>query len=513
MLAKSDGLHSKSNRIKNSIDKKTKKVDEMKLDADKLLIDIRDIMESVDETIINLENYGSNEDHVKLPIALKEAQKYFNEINEKSKNLPNSNDINKCGVEHLEYWTNKYDEQSARKMKLDNILAEQKNLLARLDDLKNLTHRVFRDSSETEVFITKNKKDLERLKEKTIKINDEYLEIEKLIDTNVIAAASSKLESTNGTIDTLKIENETLMNLQDEVEKVILEREDELNEIRDRILPETQKHAEDLSQRSKIIVNLFQTSKDGAQVAIMAGTAHKNISEAIHAAKIAADEAFEAARKSHEALNPEDEETFAEKGEDLSLESVAIQEDAEVQIKKINGELKFYSKIKLILILNLSNFLELKSELTQQQDVIKEMSNTIRKSGKINNDIYQQIIRLTNNDGRKAIQEVASEADAVLEGIHGVSKEVDEINENVGNLKERFNELDPEWDSKFGLAEENIAKSLINIREGNNLWNINEKNIEQQNEKFAAWNDSISLKLQELRDKITKAKHVAESVS
>lgn len=141
------------------------------------------------------------------------------------------------------------------------------------------------------------------------------------------------------------------------------------------------------------------------------------------------------------------------------------------------------------------------------------MSDTIRKSGKVNNEISQQITRLTKNDGRKAIQEAAADADNVLENIRGVAQEVDGINENVDKLKGRLKELDPEWDSKFGLAEENIAKSLINIREGNNLWNINEQTIQQQNEKFTAWNDSISSKLQELRDKITKAKHVAESVS
>jgi laminin alpha 1/2 len=339
MLAKSDGLHSKSNRIKNSIDKKAKKVEQMKLDADKLLIDIRDIMGTVEETVINVENYESNEDHVKLPIALKEAQMYFDDISERAKNLPNSNEVNKCGVDHLDYWTNTYEEQSTKKMKLDNILAEQKNLLSRLDDLKNLTHRVFRDSSETEAFITKNKKDLERLREKTAKINDEYSEIEKLIDTNVIAASSSKLESLQDSFEKAEVEDENLIKLQEEVEKFILEREDELNEIRDKILPEAQKHADDLSQRSKIIVNLFQSSKDGAQVAIMAGTAHKNITEAIHAAKIAANEAQEAAKKSEAALYPVDEETFAEKGEDLRLESEAIQEDAEEQIKKIEGKI------------------------------------------------------------------------------------------------------------------------------------------------------------------------------
>ena len=141
------------------------------------------------------------------------------------------------------------------------------------------------------------------------------------------------------------------------------------------------------------------------------------------------------------------------------------------------------------------------------------MSGIIRKSGQTNNEISQQITRLMNNEERKMIEEAASEVDKVLENIHEVDNEVDSINENVDGLKERLKELDPEWESKFGMAEENVAKSLINIREGNNLWNINEQKIQKQNEKFDAWNASMSSKLQELRDKITKAKHVAESVS
>lgn len=140
------------------------------------------------------------------------------------------------------------------------------------------------------------------------------------------------------------------------------------------------------------------------------------------------------------------------------------------------------------------------------------MTETIRKSGKMNNEISQQITRLSNSDGRKVIEETVAEVDGVLEDIRDSEREVNKINGNVNELKERLKDLDPEWDSKFGLAEENVAKSLINIREANTTWNINEQNIQQQNEKFAVWNSSISSKLQELRDKIAKAKHAAESV-
>lgn len=309
----------------------------MKLDADQLLMKIRDIMDSVQETIINLENYGTNDEHVKLPSALREAQKYLDDIEQKSKNFPTFNDVTKCPNEQHEFWTDEYEAQKERKTKLDGIYADQQDLLRRLDDLKNLTHRVFRDSSETEAFITKNKKDFDKLKEKVGQIRSEEDEIEKLLDTNVIAASSSKLESLQDNFDKANVENTDLLQLQEEVEKKILEDDEALNEIRNKNLPEAKKHAEDLAQRSKIIVGSFQTSKDGAHVALLAGTAHKNISDEIHAAKIAAQEAYDAALQSQDALNPIDEETFLEKGNDLKLESDSIQEDADVQIKKIKG--------------------------------------------------------------------------------------------------------------------------------------------------------------------------------
>jgi laminin alpha 1/2 len=141
------------------------------------------------------------------------------------------------------------------------------------------------------------------------------------------------------------------------------------------------------------------------------------------------------------------------------------------------------------------------------------MSSKIHDSGKINNEMSVQITKLNNSDTKNQVQESSNLVDEVLENVRKIDAETTEINDNVGNLKKRLNELDPEWDTKFGLAEENVAKSLINIREASNTWNINEKNINHQNEKFQKWNDSFALKLQELRDKITKAKHAAENVS
>lgn len=151
--------------------------------------------------------------------------------------------------------------------------------------------------------------------------------------------------------------------------------------------------------------------------------------------------------------------------------------------------------------------------LDYQQSIVKNMSNQIRSSGKTNNEMSALITKLSNSETRKTVQESAILADEILEDMKTIEKETLDINNDVNKLNSKLEELDPEWDSKYGLAEENVAKSLINIREANNTWNVNEPALRQQNEKFQAWNETFSLKLQELRDKIAQAKHAAEGVS
>lgn len=151
--------------------------------------------------------------------------------------------------------------------------------------------------------------------------------------------------------------------------------------------------------------------------------------------------------------------------------------------------------------------------LERQQSDVAMMSNQIRNSGKLNNDISMMIGKLNNSDTMKVVQQSAKSAEDVLNNVKEIERETSEFRQDVTNLKSRLEALDPEWDSKFGLAEENIARSLANIREANNTWNIHEPVIEKQNEKFAKWNDSFSSKLQDLRDKISLAKHLARGVS
>lgn len=114
-----------------------------------------------------------------------------------------------------------------------------------------------------------------------------------------------------------------------------------------------------------------------------------------------------------------------------------------------------------------------------------------------------------------------------------VRRESSRVSDDVYTLKLKLSNLEPEMDSKFGLAEENSeslkhcfrlsiflkylsstgTQTLRNIRLSNNTLHVIENYVNTANDNFKMKNDSLSLKLQLLRDNIAKAKHAAEGVS
>lgn len=335
---KSESIHNRANRIFGSSDREYQRVERLNAQAQTLLMDIRDIDGVVQETIINLRNYGNNENHIKLPTALREAKMYLNDIKNKSQTLPNSDDALDCANENYDNWNSMNSLVNTSKEKLDNFIKLHRNLNDKLDDLKNLTHRTFRDASETEVFLTKNNKGMDRLRDKANLLNADLNELDELFDFNLITASESLMESIHDGIARLAIVNKEMGDLHQIVDDKIVEDEYDLGVVRSELVPEARQHAEELSKRSKVIVDAYENSKSSANNAILAVTAHKNITDAVNIAESATNKAHEAAIIADRKLNPHDEETIIEKGNEMSLESEDIQEDAKLQMSKIKGE-------------------------------------------------------------------------------------------------------------------------------------------------------------------------------
>lgn len=323
---------------------KSKALQGINIKTNNILDDIRKAMESTQEIIIELENYGNNDHHIKLPIALKQAEIYLNDLMKHSDKIPDIHLLKKCANHQYEFWSDELQNVKFQKEKFSNLSKKQIILSDRLEDFKNLIHNVFRDSSETEAFITKNTNDFENLKEVVGKLKINLEEIEELLQENVIASSSSLMESLVDSIEKVKKDNQNLKILQEKINNMLVGHENKITSNTNNLIQNAREHAKDLSQRSKVIVNLFQISKDGAKYALLAGSAHKNITDAIIDAQQASKKAYNAAVFSNQRLNPKspDEETIFEKGSDLTLESTAIQQDAQVQINKIEGKYNLF---------------------------------------------------------------------------------------------------------------------------------------------------------------------------
>lgn len=329
-------------KVYSNSDKRLQRSDKIKTEAEASKIDIEDITARIQEAIIDLNNYGSNDQHIKLPAALREAQMYLKDIKHRSKNLPAVEDSHNCANDQYEFWADEFLNANIQKKKISNFVILRDLFSERMDDLKNLTHRAFRDSSETEAFITKNRKNFEKLKEKFQMIKESYNEIDPYLDHKILENADSMMAKIHENIANLKFQNGELINLNENVKSSLNDVGQELQDVADDKIPRAQDHAEDLAKRSKVIVDLFQHSKDGAKVAMLAGTAHKNIIEAIDSARVASQKAYEAAISSNNELNPIDEETILEKGLDSLQESSYIQEDALNEISKIESKFQIF---------------------------------------------------------------------------------------------------------------------------------------------------------------------------
>lgn len=334
-----ESIQNKANKIYGYSDRESQRTDRLNVEAETLLMDIRDIDGVVQETIINLRNYGNNDDHIKLPTALREAKMYLDDITNKSNHLQASERSLECANEHYETWNELLESVQNSRQKLDRVLASQKSFNDKLDDLKNLTHRTFRDASETEVFLSKNSEGFDRLERKANQLDDDLTELDELLDFNLIASAESTMESIHDGIARIAVGKKDMQDLTIVVEQQIENINYDMHDLTGNVIPSAQIHAQQLAERSRRIVDAYENSKSSANNAILAVTAHKNITDAVNYAEDAARKAHEKALAADMKLNPEGEDTITDIGNEMSLESQDIQEDAKQQMSKIEGKL------------------------------------------------------------------------------------------------------------------------------------------------------------------------------
>lgn len=128
------------------------------------------------------------------------------------------------------------------------------------------------------------------------------------------------------------------------------------------------------------------------------------------------------------------------------------------------------------------------------------------------NNISINLQSLQRNTVRNSIVENLEEINQIRSSLNAISNKTNAIRVDILHLVKNFKVLEPDWEIKLSMAEENISSTKNNIRLANtSLAYVEEQSLKKQTE-FNLWNNSIFMQLLQLKNQIAQAKHGSETI-
>lgn len=340
-------LESKTNNLNEQMKKLlSTKIEKRKLDLVRLMADAAGTLDSILElknelngTIQTLKDYGSHVSHISVQNALKEAQGYATKIDKYEYDLQSQ----KLNLEKAQECLSetKGDVEKIKKESSD----QSTRLQEQLDNLDDIKDKIYDVEKHLNVIKneTKNAKELNEINDRKLKhltrevqkIEQIKLDISKYLNSSINSQSIILLDKINENLEFDDIFN-NFKNLEKSLSDKIKSDQIALTKLRPDVT-KAEDWAEMLIKRSIQYKNIFQKTQIGAKEALDASNAHKNIVEAINAAKIAANEAAESSRKSYDELKPPGQKSVSEKSEESLEESKQIIKMAENESDEIKG--------------------------------------------------------------------------------------------------------------------------------------------------------------------------------
>ncbi|KAL9706445.1 hypothetical protein quinque_009963 [Culex quinquefasciatus] len=453
--------------------------------------DIGELRNDVRSTIEVLNNYGTGDHHIKLPIAVKEADELLADIKFKYGQSKPNPEVLECSLRQHDHWSNVSEVVKRQADRLDDLKFEFATLRGRMDDFDRLNREVFNNATLTESFTSMNRRKLAELERKFQQADEMVDEMQVFLDEDILADSAVKYEQIIDNYKQLEQNRENLKWLNDALEDTIKEFDRRFEELMQDVVPKAIARGHQLKEEADEYQRKFKHTEDGAANALKASLAYDNIIKAIVSAQELADIATDSAKAANIKVHPLGGISVAERSE----HSLNVSSNIE---KKANKELEKARELEEILI--------------GKEKKVESLQYQLRLAGVDNNKVMEEQGQINRGEAMKKLQGTLDQANIVSNQMKFVREEAVGLNSDVYKLKLKLAKLEPEWDTKFGMAEENVSQSLGNILNAKKELNGVEKLARTQSEMFQAWNASFSAQLQELKDKIARAKHAAEGI-
>lgn len=308
-------------------------------EAENFLSDIRRLQSEIGERIYAINRFGTSHHHINLPAAMEEANTLLRTIDEIAHHRNQIIYGPRCADEAFDFWLNTsliIGHQANETNRLHSNVVSKRN---RLDDLIEIAYKTQRLHSHTNETHLSNVRRFDDLQHRNQHISRLLYEIRDLFNTSVVPQTDTMLELIADGSAKLAQDIRTIGRLRDVVNETGALCEESLRSIRDNLLPEASARSIDLAVRAEEYAKLFRNTKNGAEVAILASTAYKNISDSIESARRSAIEAELASRKSELELYPSDDDAVIAKSLASLRKSQEIKENAVREIDKVAGNL------------------------------------------------------------------------------------------------------------------------------------------------------------------------------
>uniref|UniRef100_A0A8W7MTS4 Uncharacterized protein n=1 Tax=Anopheles arabiensis TaxID=7173 RepID=A0A8W7MTS4_ANOAR len=459
--------------------------------ANDLFEEINAIDGDLRNTIQILKNYGVGDHHIKLPLAVKEAKDLLADIRDRAEAVEFDDTVLECANKQFDHWFNVSKKVERQARRLDDLKFEIEQIHHKADHLQNYTVQVFRHVQETEVYQTTNQKHFDKARAAYEKALEDEAEVMKLLDTNIMSDTDVTLEQLGDNYDQLEKDNRTLQFLLDGLSDATEDLIREKSILLETQIPQALRHAEQLKAKADHIKNKFQTTEDASAKAMKASQAYENIISAIVSAQSSADNATSMVEKADQLIHPLHDVTIS----DQSRKALGVSTNLTSRANK-----------------ELNKAVALNETMIQKEKSVQSLKDQIWQTAIKNNNLMDELGKVERGETMKTVQSDLDRSSIVSEQMKFVRQDAINLNSDVYKLKLKLKSLEPEWDTKFGMAEENVSQTFGNIRKAKDKLNGIEALGKIQDERFQAWNQSFSGKLQQLRDQIALAKHAAEGI-
>ncbi|XP_035736479.1 laminin subunit alpha-1-like [Vespa mandarinia] len=458
-------------------------------------IEIRNLHERIEDIISRLNSYGDDNKRVEIKKVLEMAKTILHDL--KNVNLPK------------------------KTVKIQEFIKNTEDYIEWLNSVCNSTEPIMIAQEDTDDFTLKLN-DMKKILEETMEIlftydglykniNETYVEFEN--DCNRINAFAKEIDAINDKIQLIDEAKGFIIDAQNDLQDLpelkkklsfwtdkLYEKEEilyRLNyEYNDKYVVPAIEHAKNLSNYVDDYVSLFSETRDIAASPLKASQAYKNIVDSLTRANDTALMAKETTENINTQIFPNGKESIS-----MLDNSIDVLRGSIEQLKKTN---------------DMKESVEDSSNKTELQEAAVELlKNTLNNTGIRDNKINVKLREVQSES--KALEEklekVMQDNNEVSESVNDMQRLIDDYKKEISDrLQPKFQDLKREGDSKISLASEKLSEALSNIKKADaKLISLSNAAVKRKSV-FDKWNDTLTSKLQNLKDKIAEARNTAEGI-